>query len=148
MGESVVVNILCTALPAPHKRDCCRNGCGEPGYLARYIHINGVVAIRWVCEWCDGYKTSGDLPRTVLPRGVDVDLLPLIADNSVTPSDLPACVVCGDDAEHQHHWAPQAIFPEWPYGLTASLCVLHHDEWHQRMRAHGLRWPHELGEAA
>jgi hypothetical protein len=54
------------------------------------------------------------------------------------------CHVCGsDDLVEQHHWAPQVIFPDWPH-LQIPLCKAHHDEWHIRMRQHGLRWPHEL----
>lgn len=133
-------------LPGPLARDCCRNGCGTAGYLSRYIHANGTVAIRWVCDHCEDFKTSSDLPRSII-QGFALNDLPLRQDNSLEPRNLPPCVVCGDDAEHQHHWAPQAIFPDWPYGLVQDLCVPHHREWHNRMRAHGLRWPHEL-EAA
>lgn len=135
--------MLCTALPGPHARDCCRNGCGELGYLARYIHTNGTTAIRWVCDWCEDFKTAGDLPHGIL-GGVSLGDLPLRQDNSLEPRNLPPCVVCGDEAWHNHHWAPRSIFPEWPDGLTVNLCIPHHDEWHKTMREHGLRWPHEL----
>lgn len=61
--------------------------------------------------------------------------------------DERACVVCGNTDTEQHHWAPQALFPEpdW-WVLTVALCTEHHHEWHRRMRAHGLRWPHELAQ--
>lgn len=56
------------------------------------------------------------------------------------------CVICGsDESIEQHHWAPSAIFPEADWWVqTVPLCPDHHHEWHDRMREHGLRWPHEL----
>lgn len=142
-----LVEIACADLPAPHAREHCRQCSYPTGYLARYIHRNGTVALRWVCDWCEDYKTTSDLPRALV---LNIDELPIRADNRLTygPVDLPACMVCGEDAEHAHHWAPQAIFPDWPYELVVPLCVTHHNEWHARMRTHGLRWPHELTDAA
>lgn len=157
----VVIEVASADLPYPHAVPHCKQCTCATGYLARYIKRNGQVCIRWVCGWCEGYTTGQDLPLEVLrahvPAGTLVDTtlaaaelrdqLPLRKDNTAIPQTHPECLVCGDDAHHEHHWAPRSIFPEWPYGLTVSLCVAHHREWHDRMRAHGLRWPHEL-EAA
>jgi hypothetical protein len=62
----------------------------------------------------------------------------------LTTPQLPRCVVCGDENVEAHHWAPRAIFPEWSWDLIVDLCPTHHREWHDAMRVHGLRWPHEL----
>lgn len=146
---STIITLACADLPPPHAREHCQQCSYETGYLARQIHVNGKEALRWVCDWCHDFQTASALPFSLLPEGVTLSDLPLRQDNRVTygPVELPACVVCGDDAEHSHHWAPQSIFPDWPYALVVPLCVSHHDEWHARMRAHGLRWPHELARA-
>lgn len=143
---SVVIRVRCTKLPEPHRREKCRSCPSDEGYLSRYVHANGAVAIRWVCDRCEDFKTAPDLPRSVL-RGTPIERIPLRRDNSLQPRSFDPCVVCGDDALHSHHWAPVAIFPDWPWGLVVPLCIVHHDEWHARMRAHGLRWPHELARA-
>lgn len=150
--DAVIVPLACTALPGANARECCRNGCGDPGYLARYIHANGSVALRWVCDWCEDFKTAGDLPHTILPTGVTLEQLPLRQDNSDDPPAWPDCVVCGQPASEMHHWAPRSIFPDWPttpllLEPVVPMCAEHHSEWHDRMRAHGLRWPHELRAA-
>lgn len=56
---------------------------------------------------------------------------------------MPPCAICGHNSHEYHHWAPRSIFPDWP-DAGVYLCTSHHREWHERMRAHGLRWPHEL----
>lgn len=59
--------------------------------------------------------------------------------------ERPPCQVCGKTGPtHRHHWAPTSIFPDWPWENLVFLCEEHHNEWHNRMRAHGLRWPHKL----
>lgn len=145
---STVITLAATALPETHRAGHCRACTNATGYLARYIHSNGTIAIRWVCDWCEDFKTAQDLPRTILPAGVTVDQLPLRASNYDPDRERLRCDVCEQPADEMHHWAPVAIFHDWPYELVVPLCFAHHREWHQRMRQHGLRWPHELEDAA
>lgn len=142
---SAIINVACTELPKGNARACCKNCSSTDGYLARYIKQNGYVAIRWVCEWCEGYTTAGDLPYSFIPQGVHVGDLPLRLDNR--PDDGPLCAVCESRDIEYHHWAPSAIFPDWNHVPAVALCVQHHREWHHRMHAHGLRYPHELAIA-
>jgi hypothetical protein len=126
--------------------EVCRKCRYESGYLARYIQVDGRVAIRWVCSYCEDYGTAGELPRAVLTRyDLDLDQLPIRVNRYNPERRTDACVVCGDNrgSEH-HHWAPVALFPDWPYTLTLPLCQRHHREWHTIRREHGLQWPHEL----
>lgn len=142
-----IISVKVTDLPDPHTKTGCKL-CGHTrGYLARYIKSNGNVAVRWICDRCEDYRTAGDLPHTILPRGVAAGALPLRLDHSGAPPDLPDCARCGLRADEFHHWAPSSIFPDWP-DLGVYLCFACHREWHDRMRAHGLRWPHELNTAA
>ena len=142
---SRLIDIACSALPGANARPHCAQCSHEMGYLGRYIKTNGVVAIRWVCSWCENYTTAGDLPRTILPVGIQVDELPLRLDNRA--DDSPLCVVCDSVEVEYHHWAPTAIFPDWGDVPGTYLCRRHHREWHDRMRAHGLRYPYELARA-
>lgn len=142
-----ILPIRASELPPPHAAPCCRRCTNENGYLARYIKINKAEALRWVCDNCEDYKTAGDLPRTIL-GDMRLETLPLRVDRSQEASDWPECEVCGQSAASFHHWAPRSIFPDWPWTLGNYLCQAHHDEWHERMHAHGLRWPHELKETA
>lgn len=144
-NASTIITITASALLPPHTRDGCRKCQCEHGYLARYIKSSGATAIRWVCEWCEDYGTAGDLPRSVLGT-VPLAMLPLRV-NRVEEERHPECVVCGTTAVEYHHWAPRAIFTDWP-DVGVYLCQHHHTDWHTRMRAHGLRWPHELPDAA
>lgn len=146
----------------PRATKCRRCSC-ETGYLARYIKVNGAVSIRWVCDWCEDYSTASDLPKSVLANhGVTPSELPIRRDRR-DEYVANECVVCRQDAVEFHHWAPRAIFPHWNREtvywedgnvvayedwdtdlLGVWLCLDHHHEWHARMRAHGLRWPHEI----
>lgn len=143
-GGNTIIAISSSQLPTPHAKDACRKCNNVYGYLARYIQIDGQVAVRWVCDWCEDYKTSTDLPLSIL-GGVPVGDIPLRVDRSEETRGLPECCKCGEQSTEFHHWAPKAIFPDWP-DLGVYLCVGCHVEWHTRMRAHGLRWPHELVE--
>lgn len=145
-----VTKLTCShaRLGDPHKG--CRKCDAVDGYLARYIKLNGAASIRWVCGWCEDYSTCSDLPTTILPAGITAADLPVRRDrrDERIPSE---CVVCGSEGTEFHHWAPVAIFPDWPVRVAewrddvgAFLCAEHHHEWHSRMRACGLRWPHEL----
>jgi hypothetical protein len=138
---SIIIQLRADGLPGTLARPACV-ACGyEDGYLARIVKTNGSVGIRWVCEFCEDYKTSTDIKHSFI-GDVPLERLPLRVDNT-SPWDIE-CVVCATPAEQRHHWAPSSIFPDWPQGLTVPVCTAHHDEWHARMRDHGLRWPHEL----
>ncbi len=145
-AESITRRIYLSIDEVSNYYDGCRKCGGTEGYLARYIHANGTIALRWTCNHCGFFRTKGDLPHRMLEDyGVQLGDLPIVADNSTRPRrPRPPCVVCGEESDEGHHWAPRSIFPDWPYSLTMDLCKPHHDEWHERMRAHGLRWPHEL----
>lgn len=142
---SKIITLACTELPKGNARARCVKCESTTGYLGRYIKANGYVAIRWVCDWCEGYTTAGDLPYTVLPDGVHVDELPLRIDNRGDNS--PLCAVCDSRGVEYHHWAPFSIFPDWGHVPGVYLCPMHHQEWHHRLHAHGLRYPHELASA-
>lgn len=138
-----IVDLRATQLPGPNARDRCRKCPSAVGYLARYIQANGHVAIRWVCRRCEDYGTAGDLPRDLLAaHGIGLYELP-IRVNHYDPDYGDECCLCGRKPAEWHHWAPVAIFPDWPWNLGVYLCADHHREWHDRMRANGLRWPHE-----
>lgn len=138
-----VVQISAPDLPGANAKPGCRLCSHRQGYLARYVKSNGATAIRWICANCEDYRTAGDLPKSIL-RGVPIEALPLRVDHSEDDRGMPPCVVCDMPSMEFHHWAPVSIFPDWPGTLGAYLCEHHHHEWHERMRAHGLRWPHEL----
>lgn len=124
-----IIEIRACDLPAPYTRDECAKCSATDGYLGRYIRSNHSVAVRWVCNWCEDCTTSTDIPHAFLQRfGVTINDIPKVRDNSINPSD---------------HWAPASIFPDWP-DQVVIMCTPHHREWHARMRAHGLRWPHEI----
>lgn len=138
----VFVDVPASSLPAAHAKDACRE-CGCPyGYLGRYIKADASVSIRWVCENCGKSNTTGDLPYD-LTGAVPLDRLPLAQDHSHEGELPPDCPRCGMPAREYHHWAPRAIFPDWP-DIGVYLCTHCHREWHARMRQHGLRWPHEM----
>lgn len=84
-----------------------------------------VMVASGTCAWC-GWKPALRVDRTTDPEYA-----------------LPDCLVCGMPSGEWHHWAPRAIFPDWP-DCGVYLCTAHHREWHAVMRAHGLRYPHEL----
>lgn len=137
----IIVELSADQLGA-HSIDGCRQCSNQTGYLARYIHTNGTVGLRWVCTWCEDYRSTPDLPHALL-GDTPLDRIPIRLDNSDTPTVFPDCAICGEPAAEYHHWAPRSIFPDWP-DQGIHLCKAHHDEWHKRMRTHGLRWPHEL----
>ncbi len=130
-------------LPCPHTSPGCRRcGC-EVGTLGRYIQVNGRIAARWVCDRCGDYGSTGDIAgRVTASFGYTVAELPVCVDRSGEYVERDACW-CGSPGMEDHHWAPKALFPDWPWHLTIPLCVDHHREWHDRMRQHGLRWPYE-----
>lgn len=140
-----ILPIKASELPGTHAAEHCRKCSYADGYLARYIQTDGKTALRWVCDWCEDYGTAGDLPHSLL-GDFPLNDLPLRVDRS-SLHDPPECEVCGEPAVHYHHWAPQSVFPDWPYNLGNYLCQAHHDDWHTRMRAHGFRYPHELEDA-
>lgn len=146
-AESIIVARKASELPPPHTATGCRMCGHQRGYLARFIKSNASVGIRWVCDRCEDYRTAGDLAHSYIAP-IPVDRLPLRVDHSIDPPDMPDCARCGLRSDEFHHWAPSAIFPDWSGMLGAYLCTACHREWHERMRAHGLRWPHELTDAA
>ncbi len=144
---SRIVPYWADELPPPHKIDGCRRCGTQTGYLARFIKSNGSIALRWVCDNCEDYRSTGDIPHTIL-KDVEIGELPLREDFSNPDNGyqlrlIQLCAVCPDEAEEIHHWAPQSIFADWP-DVGVYLCAKHHREWHDTMRAHGLRWPGEL----
>lgn len=145
MGRVVLLDA--TDLPPSHAKPGCRLCGHRQGYLGRIVKSHGATAIRWVCDRCEDYRTAGDLPKTILPDGTEVSELPLRLDHSDDDRGLPPCAVCDQPSEEFHHWAPVAIFTDWPGTVGVYLCTPHHREWHDRMRAHGLRWPHEQAAA-
>jgi hypothetical protein len=139
------ITIGCDALPEPHAFSGCPNCTTVAGYIARYVKTNGTVSLRWVCDWCATYSTTdlprrliGDTPLAQIPKRIDV---------SDTLTEWNECEICEGVAEDFHHWAPRSIFPDWPSDVGVHLCTLHHNEWHNTMKAHGLKWPHELAGA-
>jgi len=150
---SVIVTIASSNLPGANARAHCKRCNNETGYLARYIKASGIVAVRWVCDWCEDYTTAGDLPRSILTdvsvhrdHPIPIDDLPLRIDNR--GDDSPLCAVCDSNEVEYHHWAPVSLFPDWDHVPGVYLCPMHHQEWHHRLRAHGLRYPHELASAS
>jgi hypothetical protein len=142
-----ILPIKSSALPGTHAVPHCKRCTCEDGYLARYIKRNGSVALRWVCDWCECYTTAGDLPHSLLGP-FPINELPLRVDREESPEyAIPDCAVCGMPSGEWHHWAPRSIFPDWP-DCGLYLCTVHHREWHDRMRAHGLRYPHEIQDAS
>jgi hypothetical protein len=106
----------------------------DPLDLAVRIAGNGSYQVVVVCSSC---KTqSGPIAHWRLDRmGVVISELPVVADYR---GGLGRCSRRGCDREavEDHHFAPRAVFgdeaDEWPRAL---LCVGHHSEWHERMRA-------------
>lgn len=141
-----ILDIKASELPGTHAAAGCRKCSCEDGYFGRYIQRNHKVALRWVCGWCEDYGTSGDLPLSLL-GDFPLNELPLRVDHS-PQYDPPECQVCQQPADEYHHWAPTSVFPDWPYNLGIYLCTDHHREWHDRMRAHGFRYPHELQDVS
>lgn len=137
----VIVDVFSYDLPEPHRRDGCAKCESYDGYLARIVKVNGSVGLRWICSHCETPGTT-DLPHALLTSyGVALSTLPKHSDYRC--DEGPWCLVCEADNVEFHHWAPRAIFPDWP-DLGVYLCFAHHAEWHDRLRAHGLRWPHEI----
>lgn len=137
----------------------CRNACLlTGGILAQYIHEDGRRGLRWVCGTCRDHSATMGLPQTLLhPWRVSVDELPVCQDNREKRSganvvlNQSRCLVCREPYSEHHHWAPRAIFDPQGHGLwdfVVPLCKQHHDEWHDTMRQHGLRYPHELEAVA
>lgn len=143
---SRILPMKASELPGTHAAEHCRKCDCEDGYLAQYIKVNGNVALRWVCDWCEDYYTSGDLPHSVL-GAFPIDSLPVRINRTAYDTDRPECRVCGLPSGEWHHWAPRSIFPDWP-DTGDYLCTAHHREWHDTMRAHGLRYPHELQDVS
>lgn len=141
-----IIELFAHELPGVHRREACGKCRSVGGYLARVIKVNGSVGLRWVCAYCEFADTASDLPHSLLlEHNVTLDELPKRAD--YREDTTVYCAVCDAPAVEWHHWAPRAIFTDWP-DLGVYLCPSHHEEWHERMRAHGLRWPHELDTAA
>lgn len=135
----------------------CRKCRREEGHLARYLQARGATGLRWVCDHCGDYGTFSDLPRSLL-RELDLvlDHLPVCCDNRSAPDFSRGCCICGRHPSEENHWAPVAIFPDWEERarnvgdfslITVPLSIACHREWHDRLRDHGLLWPHEI-EAA
>lgn len=95
---------------------------------------SGAYQIRPWCDECGRWAT-GSIPQdTIRAKGFVPTDFQVIADYR---GMLGRCSHRGCDREgvEDHHFAPQAIFPDaddWPRAL---LCVEHHIEWHRRMRA-------------
>jgi hypothetical protein len=145
----VFIDIRAADLPAPHAvpyRPACP-AMATAGYIGRYVKSDSTTSLRWVCDHCGTYL-PGDLPRALI-GDTPIELLPIADRRPLREDDdaWPSCVVCEQPGFEFHHWAPRSLFPDWPEHIGAPLCKPHHDEWHERLRAHGLRWPHEL-EAA
>lgn len=131
---------------SPRPATACRKCGHEQGSLVRYIYTNGTVALRWECTSCKDYGTFQDIPHSFLDGfGVALEDVPVCFDAS---SNGEPCVVCALRSTEFHHWAPTSIFPpEWSH-IGGYLCRAHHIEWHNTMREHGLRYPHELAAEA
>ena len=143
---SRILPMKASELPGTHAAEHCRRCACEDGYLARYIKVNGNTALRWVCDWCEDYYTAGDLPHAVLGP-FPIGDLPVRVNRAEYDTGRPECAVCGLPSGEWHHWAPRSLFPHWPdQGLW--LCTPHHREWHEIMRAHDLRYPHELQDVS
>lgn len=143
---STIIPLRADELPGDHARPCCRRCQAPDGYLVRYINSKGRSSLRWACNWCHDVYTSLDLPYDLLGPQPNLNALPPI-NRSREDNGIPPCEVCDDQATEWHHWAPESIFPEWP-DVPVPVCTEHHRDWHERMRAHGLRWPHELEGSA
>lgn len=150
MTRRLILDRKATDLPAPHTATGCRYCGHRNGYLGHIVKHNGSLGLRWVCGRCEKLSPT-DLPHKYVDP-IPVWELPKMYDRSDQPSLMPGCAVCDRQAEEWHHWAPTAIFPDWDYHdwrlSTVPLCGPHHREWHDRMRALGLRWPHEAQGAA
>jgi hypothetical protein len=143
-----VISIWAGSVPSSNDASACRKCAAVEGHLARYIKASGAVGIRWQCSSCGDFGTYGDIRHTFLAQfGAALEDLPVCVDGR---SDTP-CVICGEMGTEWHHWAPSSIFaatvPAWS-DVGAYLCVTHHREWHDVMRAHGLRYPHEMAAVA
>lgn len=142
-ASRVILSYKAADLPGPHKRESCRLCGHRNGYLGHVVKSNGSIGIRWVCDRCEKPSLT-DIPHSFIDP-IPSHALPKVFDHSDQPSLMPGCQVCDRQAEEFHHWAPLAIFPDWP-DAGVYLCQDHHREWHARMREHGLRWPHEREE--
>ena len=153
LGEPRIDSIFADAVPgtsfAGYPVADCRKCRWQIGRLARYVYSNGRSSLRWQCSRCGDYGSFSDVGVAFLaPFGVSVLDLPVCFDASGT---APPCIVCGLKTTEFHHWAPTAIFHtdgwtdlgDWS-SVGDYLCTRHHEEWHNRMRTHGLRWPSEL----
>lgn len=78
-------------LPGSNTRPHCRLCSHVNGYLGRYVKSNGHIAIRWVCDNCEDYRTASDLPHSILPEGITTADLPLRVDHSDYDNGLPEC---------------------------------------------------------
>lgn len=139
MGEFIVVRF--DALPSSHAREACKRCKCETGYLVRFFTTRNRLELRLSCEVCEKCDSTLDLPRDEL--GIrDLTALPTINQSTY---DWPGnCWICDEQATEWNHWAPRSIFPDWPDNHSVPLCADCHNEWHTRMQAHGLRYPHEL----
>lgn len=135
MEPSLDIVLRFDALPAAFARPCCKRCQCQTGYLVRLVKTTGRVALRLCCEDCEKTDTTLDLPRDELGYR-DISRFPTINQQAF---DFPGnCVVCDGEAEDWHHWAPRAIFPDWPDDHSVPTCKEHHTEWHDRMRERGL----------
>ncbi len=144
--EFIFIDMRASDLPGLHAVPYCP-ACPAMctiGYLGRHIKSDGSTAIRWVCDHCE-QPLPGDLPRRLI-GDTPLDKIPLRLREPKREDELdwPGCVVCARPSFEFHHWAPRSIFSDWPEYIGAHLCKPHHDEWHRRMREHGLRWPGEI----
>ena len=139
-----MISVWAGSVPSSRVVSGCRKCSNADGCLAQYIKANGSVGLRWQCSLCGDFKTFADIPHSFLEAfGIRLADLPICEDVSTTSDP---CVICGESGTEWHHWAPSSIFsalPAWS-DVGAYLCVAHHREWHDVMRAHGLRFPHEL----
>ena len=139
---SRIIPLRADELPGAFARPACST-CGfEEGYLVRYVNSKNRSSLRWCCDHCGKVYTSLDLPYDLLGPKPNLNELPVI-NRSEVDNGIPPCEICDGIADEWHHWAPVAIFPDWP-DESVPLCHVHHDAWHERMRAHGLKWPHEI----
>lgn len=143
-----MITIWIGSVPSSKTLTRCRACPETQGHLVRYVKTNGSVGLRWQCSGCGDFKTFGDIRHSFLETfGARLSDLPICEDGSTASAP---CVICGEIGTEWHHWAPSSIFsalPAWS-DVGAYLCVTHHREWHDVMRAHGLRFPHELAAAS
>lgn len=115
----------------------CRK-CNEEMRFTLFIEwfVNGSHHYSWHCNECDTRLMTSGAGCWVDNSTVESRLTPEQAAllPRVNPVFTQRCVVCGDRATENHHWAPRGIFgkecEKWPQDW---LCKRHHDEWHQRV---------------